>query len=205
MEKRSLSKDLALKKDPLSLKQAKDILQAVVSIHESSINPSSSLNQLVGYDVQQIREAALTACLDVIGQYEGAGRTQTKKKGNNGLATLILRYGEGGMPETVGFYASINSRPILGADFPLVDPKDEVGRRFVNFLNFDKGELTMLDRPLDLHGYQQLFKGARLMFANMLNWNKPNIISPEQLDHPSLSMSPIKKILARGFFALKKS
>lgn len=199
-------KDLALKKDPLTLKKAKDILHAVVSVHESTITPNSPLEKLVEYGVHQIREAALVVCLDIIESREGVGKTQTRKRADNGFATLIIRRDEREMPETIGFYASIDSRPILGADFPLVDPKDDLGRRFVNFLDFDTGKLTMLDKSLDLYGYQHLFKGTRLMFANMLNWDKPNIISLEQFDYASLPKPPNPTIKSSflNFFAPKR-
>jgi hypothetical protein len=187
-------KDLATKSETIDLKKAKEILQTIVSIHPESITPDMPLRELICYDAQQIREAASAVCSDVIKNGRGEkfmhiDKLGTRKRiGKKGFAELSFRfYYNYPEPKGICFISDANHlspKPLLNnVDFPLVDPEDDVDRRFINFLDFKVAQFTQANKPLGLNDYQHLFQGVRLLFANMLAWNKPEVISLEQLDH----------------------
>jgi|WetSurMetagenome_2_1015567.scaffolds.fasta_scaffold244390_1 hypothetical protein len=190
MEKElSQFKDSIVGKDKLTLEQARNILQSVVSTHESSIVPGVSLNQVAGFSTEQIREAALLCSLNIIGDYN----FEANKKAADGSAKLFIRYDTSGTAWSIGFYEfprRNEPNDILNANFLLVEPQDEVAKRFSGFLEMKDDKLIKdirLDKQLiDINDYRVIFKGARLMFANILNWDKRNIILPEQLDRLAL-------------------
>jgi hypothetical protein len=76
------SKDINPKVELMELRQARNILQAVVSTHQDSITLEESDN-VVGFNIQQIRQAALAVGLDLV--------NKNKSIKTNGLTTIVRK------------------------------------------------------------------------------------------------------------------
>jgi hypothetical protein len=224
------SKDINSKTEPIELGKAKEILQTIVSTHQDSITLETSGN-ISGFNIQQIREAALAIGLDLAtrnnSKTEGLSTIVEKniknsegketngwKKGDNLFLTITTEWAgwdEGRSSAIGGGYAAIkldydysdsDVRSAVSPQFPIREIKstiplinstnsfsvfsDKAGSRREEGFHCQDGKYPELYH-LKLKEYQLLFKGMRWMFANMLHWNEPGIILPEQLDHLPLS------------------
>lgn len=82
------------------------------------------------------------------------------------------------------YYAAVQ----LSLDNPDDHVLPLISARFYESTQESKKEVAFRSHgePLSLEDYRYLFRGVRCLFGNMLEWEKPGIILPEQLDHLSI-------------------
>ena len=194
-ENKPLGRDLVHKTEHLSLDMARQILQTVVSTHENSI--TTPLDQVSGFNTQQIRDAASTVFLDLMESHNGhvkSNRTRVVEKLDVPDGHVVLQVSKKILPN--GQITDQDWRLYLGSDkdgkrqlevfFPLVDAENKTDLLLINFADFRKIKSTFLanrGKPMDIDQYRQLFKGVRWLFTNMLDWDRSGLIMPEQIDH----------------------
>lgn len=193
---------LALPRTPvMQFGEARRILQAVVLTHESTISLNTPLEAVAGFSTEQIRKAAALVGISVILTHRGNSVfdiTTARKFTPSGEATLNMarRFTPEGLPmeEYQRLYLGLSEgdRFLIESDFPLHEPIDDFERVNVGFRDFRNGTHLSLYEissrgQFSLDDYRHLFRGVRWMFANMLEWDKPGFIMPEQLDRMALS------------------
>lgn len=185
----------------IPLSQASQILQAVISTHESSITPATPLEIVTGFTTRQIREAATVVGLDVVLKHRGdsvfdiSTARKTTQYGNASLS-IHKRYDETGQPteQYKRVYLALvqGGKYQIESEFPLLEPENDFDRIYVSYKDFRHNRLLSLYEiqkrgRFSLEDYQHLFRGVRWLFANMLDWDRPDLIMPEQLNHLPLS------------------
>ncbi len=182
----------------MPLDQARRILQAVVSTHEEQITPATPLEVVAGFSTQQIRDAATAVGVysTSLGRSETFwGSTTSTKDTPQGRSVLRVskELGEGGKvidEYQIAYLALLRGGLYqIEAEFPLREPRDNFERIYVSFKDFRRKKLVSLyslSKNPNLADYQHLFRGTRWLFANMLDWERRDLIMPEQLDHLAL-------------------
>lgn len=182
---------------PMPLDEARQILQAVVSTHESAITPATPLEIVAGFSTEQIREAATTVGLAVVSMHRGNsvfGIDTARKTTPYGNVSLSMhkRYDETGQPTEQ--YKRVYLALVQGgnyqieSEFPLLEPENDFDRIYVSYKDFRNNRLLSLYEiqkrgSFSLADFQHLFRGVRWLFANMLDWDRRDLIMPEQLNH----------------------
>lgn len=182
---------------------ARLILEQAVSIHELIFTPDTRIGE---YSTQQIREAIMVVFEDLTGSHPGNVDTTPGYFPGSKLMTNINRTVPAGVANLFVSYLidekdapkyiclAYLKDPGLEMTFPLIDEDHtEIGKRFsIRFRDYRPD--TMRDVFLGgwngantLEELQFLWRGSRWLFANMLDWDRSDLILPEQLDHLYIS------------------
>lgn len=196
----------------MDLPTARRILETVVSIHENSFTSDSPFDRVDKYSTQEVRTAIKTVSLDILnteGAIEGPYTWITTKSGPYGNLEIALYKNrlDNNQPSDEYIYADLNtphspgskSKRVLSCKIPFREPRvnwnlDE--RAVTGF--FDSGETDSVNdfKRVDalnlaisfkLTDFRFMWLGLRWMCANLLDWDKPKIIMPEELNNPALS------------------
>jgi hypothetical protein len=177
----------------MDLDTATTVLQTIVDTHESSITSETQLDKIGGYTTEEIREAERVVAQSIMDKYGSEKRpylVSTNKLTPQGKLHLVL--GKDVVHLSL-FPRDNNEPPPLHNSFALVEhPQHSEQRkatRFSDSLSGDKivTSLNTLDKQPTLEGFQHMIRGVRWMNANMLAWNDPTTIMPEQLDNKPTS------------------
>lgn len=184
----------------LDLDTARVILQAIVNTHESTITDTTPIDRIAGYSLEQVREAervVAQSLMDAHGTATYLGNTVIRKDTPQGKLELMTENNE-----IKGRGIILMLRTKIGA------PGTKYGTVLQNLFAFEQphqafaihygfednriGQRGNLLKGASLENIRAMQRGLRWMNANMLDWDNPNTIMPEQLD--TVSGSPSQEI-----------
>ncbi len=192
----------------VDLPTARNMLQAVVSTHENSFTKDSQLDRVGSYSTDQVRTALQIFCLSLLSNHEVVDTelaVSTRKLGSYGELELILFREQDDNLHPMTDFQHVTLRLVdpsnkgqLENTTPLKNVKpnkrgswdsnfgfaDTRGTTVVS--QFKRADLSDLKHVFKLEDFRLMWRGLRWMCANILNWDQPSIIIPEQLDTPSL-------------------
>ncbi len=173
------------------LETARNVLQAIVNTHEKTINETTPLARIAGYSTEQERQAVRTVAQLLTGMHgtvkpDAFERTLSKNT-PQGRLTLSLS----GDTAHLFLWNGKSHEVVLDNTYALQQPKP--GTEW--YYGFDDHQHRdpwtwekFSETAYRLHRKQSLLsirydrRGLRWMSANMLDWNNPDTIMPEQLD-----------------------
>lgn len=177
----------------IDLETSRRVLKTIVATHEDSFTDSSALDQIAGYKTEQVREA-----VRAFGKELFKSRPEfsiipslTKKASLQHYTIEAILF----TPENWDFIRlTIHSTVALGRkpfniieDFPLSNDSSQSPYSNQFFDTREGGAEANIDKLKEegpnLDKYKVMIKGLRWLSANMLSWDHPGVIMPEQLDH----------------------
>ncbi len=179
------------------LEIARTILQTIVNTHEKTINETTPLDRIAEYSTEQERQAervVAQSLMDTHGVVKSSAFERTLRKNTpQGRLTLSLS------DDNVHMYLwNEQSHEVeLANTYALQQPKSGTewyygfdDHRHHDPWTWEKFSETAyrLKRKQSLLSIRYDRRGLRWMNANMLGWNNPDTIMPEQLD--SLPLPP---------------
>lgn len=180
-------------KEDIDLKTARVILQAVIDAREYPISASSLPDKIANYSIELVRCATELVTDDLMNTHNAASvnyQRELEKNTPEGKLTILLDQ-PGTPPGNVGrrIDCELNHGEIR-YHFPLAEPVNDNYKNDFGFTDI-RGEtrkisldcyLCQTEKEFNIDNYRLWVKGLRWMSANLLNWNNPAIIMPEQLD-----------------------
>ncbi len=185
----------------MDLDTARVVLQAIVDTHEDTITEQASLDRIGGYTTEQVRQAEKVVAQSILkehgskfaGQIPGSPPdSSTRKETPQGSLSLALSDAF----VTCTLQEKESSHILLRNQFLLREPDDTYRLYEKGITGFrdnrsgDRTEIDDLENNFTLEGFRRMVRGTRWMSTNMLHWNDPNTIMPEQLDNRGLSPAP---------------
>lgn len=194
------------RQDEMDLDTARAVLQSLVDIHEESIS-EDAFDMIGEYSPEQIRQAFEVVATSLMREHggmldehamtvlpPGSVVQNVEKETPQGKLSLSL------VKSTISNNVSMGLHPydhsvwsLLVNEVSLDEPTGNE-RWFTGFADYRSGKkeytLDHLDQNYSLAGFQQMVRGTRWMSANMLDWQNPATIMPEQLDNRALPPSP---------------
>lgn len=195
---RSLQKEVSQPAE-MDLTTAQAILSRIVNIHENTINETTPLDRVSGDSTEQVRQAIAVVSLSIMDKYgkelpgfmrPGIGDTTQwdadKQTPQGALGLFRTRY-------QVNLFLTKSNRQ-LSYVFALEEPDIRWKREKLGFTDSDAPEgkqqvlVGFLGRSgqLEIEGVRHLYRGLRWMCTNLLGWDEPTVVMPEQLDNPQL-------------------
>lgn len=190
-------------REPFKDDSPKNVLSSVVFYHERFIQELSFPERAIGFGMDQIRNAALAISLELM---EGVEPNQFQKSrmiikpSKLGQAILQLEYSNPNqLPNSEKLYApesvdlkivdseNLTFERIIGTRFPLTEITDRMealGVHFHDGRSRSYANAYNQGRPQTLEDIRLHWRGMRWLFANMLTWDQPGVILPEELDIP---------------------
>lgn len=178
----------------MNLDTARIILQALVDTHEDTFTEDTPFDRVGGYTTDQIRQAEEMVARAIIQEYSGGaerGSLEAKhasKETPDGTMHLML-LNDGTTDEaSLNLTLKEGKKYLLVNEFSLREPDTMSSRFSTRFSDFRSGQpdvtaLSTLDYRPTLANFRKMVRGTRWMSANMLAWQDPNAIMPEQLDN----------------------
>lgn len=184
--------------------RAKGVLERIVGIHQDSISEASSLDRIGEYNITEVRDALRIVGENLIVTHNGKRIGQDSnmhivKYGSQGQALFNMHDGfinneSTGRPDSVSLTLHLNGGRYIKSYFPLDEGTDMLSPYLfrITELYADTREPVkkvtgeQMQENLTAENYRDMIGGLRWMCANMLDWDNPEIIMPEQLDSSSL-------------------
>ncbi len=173
--------------EQVDLKTARTILQAIVNTHENTFVETTPLDRIAGHSTKQVRQAEKIVAQSLVEKSTYTFRhnppiTVFLKKKGTPQGELILSLTD----ESASLKLRHEREWVLENDYALEQPEGNM-EHTIGFSDYRHGgnEATLHDlkkREPSLQGIRHMWRGLRWMNANMLDWDNPNTIMPEQLD-----------------------
>jgi hypothetical protein len=185
----------------MTLEKARSVLQAIVDTHENNPATYTSLDGIGEYSTEQVRQAEKLIAQSLIKEHGGKNLAfdlfSLKKSTPQGILSLSLS------GDRVGLDLLMNGNQVLDAKFPLRDPKETI-LKIIHTGFYDhrskqpNANLYDFEKKPTIEGFQHMVKGLRWMSANMLNWENPQTVMPEELNSRLISQSSQKSLSIAG-------
>ena len=187
--------------------RAKGILQRIVGIHQGSISEASPFDRIGEHNTTEIRGALRAVGENLIVTHNGKrmGRDSNinvVKNGSQGQVLLNMHDGfintePTGRPDIISLKLYLNGGRYITSYFPLDGETDALSPYWFRTTELyadtrdpvKKVTGEQMQKNLTVENYRDMIRGLRWMSANMLDWDNPEIIMPEQLDSLSLPSS----------------
>ena len=185
--------------ETLDLQQAGIILLGVVKTDEHTFIATSPLDKIGGYSVNQVRAAVKVYMGDIMKAVPEEFGIQHLQKTDSRRAILNLSLKKkldmlGKPTQELNVltldYASVYRDVLLANQFPLADQQIQFLKVLSGFTDSRSRRdisIAKLEKNFNLDDYQFAIRGMRWMIANILNWNNPGILMPDQLDNPQFN------------------
>ena len=171
------------------LETARTILQAIINTHEKTINETTPLDRIAGYSTEQVGQAervVAQSLMDAHGVVKPSAFEHTLRK-NTPQGGLTLSLGE----DTVHMFLlnDESHEVVLANTYALKQPQS--GTEWYYGFDDNRGDwnektfeetLYRARRKQSLLSIRHDWRGLRWMNANMLDWDNPHTLMPEQLD-----------------------
>lgn len=176
----------------MSLEEARKVLQTLVITHEDLIVDESNLDSVNGLEVYTVRKS-----LWIVAQDLGANKGAIRKRTQLGWLTLSIKYifkdkEKTDIPGNIYMDLINDGLYVLESEFPLTDSDSWFLQQSVRFSDFRYGKdvttVYTLQKNFELRHFRKIWRGARWLSANMLEWSDSRVLLPEEIDNKSSSL-----------------
>src|SRR5260370_37821982 len=176
----------------LDPKLVREILISIVNSHEKFLDPTA--RGLGQFSFLEIRQALISAVYLIVANAQlstGKFRSRSKRISSTSTLTLRVKYRSANthtlptIPHRVDLYmldTAISRAYLIQLSLTVYGRQDLFDSLFVGFKDRRQHKAQTRVSSAEEKDYRHLWRGLRWLCVNLLTWDRPGIILPEDLD-----------------------